>query len=107
MAETSYVVILVTTSSSEEAHNIADKLLTERKAACVNIVPGISSFFWWQNKRDTAQENLLIIKTKGSLLDEIISLVRQTHSYQVPEIVALPVIGGNSDCFKWIDEEVR
>jgi periplasmic divalent cation tolerance protein len=107
MKETCKIVIFVTTSSEPEAHKIAELLLSRRKAACVNIVPRIASSFWWQGKLDSAQESLLIIKTKASLLPEIVALVKTEHSYKVPEIIALPIIGGNVDYLKWIDDEVR
>ena len=105
--DTAYLVILVTTSSSEEAHKIASELLNRRKAACVNIVPGVSSLFWWQDTLDSASENLLIIKTKASLLDEIVTLVTQIHSYDIPEIIALPIVGGNRDYLEWVGKEVE
>ena len=107
MKNTNKIVILVTTRSEPEAHKIADLLLNRRKAACVNIVPKIESSFWWQGKLDSAQESLLIIKTKASLLSEIVDIVKAAHSYEVPEIMALPIIGGNEDYLKWIDDEVR
>ena len=99
-------VVVLITSTAEEAHKLAEALLTQRKAACVNIVPGVSSLFWWQDKLDSAQESLLIIKTKASLLNEIITLVREVHSYDVPEIIALPIVGGNQDYLEWIGKEV-
>jgi len=107
MKETGKIVIFVTTSSEPEAHKIADLLLSRRKAACVNIVPKVESSFWWQGKLDSAKESLLIIKTEASLLSEIVALVKTEHSYEVPEIIALPIIGGNEDYLKWIDDEVR
>jgi len=107
MKQTGAIVILVTASSEGEARKIAEQLLTRKKAACVNIVPRIHSSFWWQGKLDSAQESLLIIKTKASLLHEIIDLVKEIHSYEVPEIIALPIIGGNEDYLNWIDAEVR
>ncbi len=107
MKETGTIVIFVTTSSEPEAHKIADLLLSRRKAACVNIVPKVESSFWWQGKLDAAEESLLIIKTKASVLPEIIDLVKAAHSYEVPEIIALPIIGGNEDYLKWIEDEVR
>ena len=106
MKETGKIVIFVTTGSEPEAHKIADLLLTKRKAACVNIIPKVGSSFWWQGKLDSAQESLLVIKTKTSLLSEIIDLVKTAHSYEVPEIVALPIVGGNKDYLNWIDDEV-
>jgi len=107
MKQIGKVVIFVTTGTEEEAHKIAELLLTKRKAACVNIVPGVESSFWWQGKLDSARESLLIIKTRASLLSEIVELVKSIHSYEVPEIIALPIIGGNEDYLKWIDDEVR
>jgi periplasmic divalent cation tolerance protein len=107
MKETGKIVIFITTSSEPEAHKIADLLLTKRKAACVNIVPKVDSSFWWQGKLDSARESLLIIKTKASLLSEIVDLVKTAHSYEVPEIIALPIIGGNEDYLKWVGDEVR
>src|SRR4030043_1887084 len=97
MKDTGKVVILITTSTEEEAHKIAEQLLTKRKAACVNIVPKVDSSFWWQGKLDSAKESLLIIKTRASLLPEIIEPVKSVHSYEVPEIISLPIIGGNDD----------
>jgi periplasmic divalent cation tolerance protein len=106
MKQTGKVVIFVTTGTEAEAHKIAELLLTKRKAACVNIVPKVDSSFWWQGKLDSARESLLIIKTRASLLYEVIELVRSVHSYEVPEIIALPIIGGNEDYLNWIDAEV-
>ena len=107
MKETGKVVVFVAVGSEAEARKVADLLLTNRKAACVNIVPKVDSSFWWQGKLDSSQESLLIIKTKASLLPEIIDLVKAAHSYTVPEIIALPIVGGNEDYLKWIDSEVQ
>ena len=102
-----YLVVLVTAGSAEEASRIADGLLGQRKAACVNIVSGVRSLFWWQDSLDSTEENLLIIKTRASALNAVITLVRQMHSYDVPEIIALPITGGNPDYLEWIDREVE
>ena len=107
MEEFTYTVLFITASNGEEAHKIAEVLLNQRKVACVNIVPRVSSLFWWQGKLDSAQESLLIIKTKASLLPEIINLVKGVHSYEVPEIIALPIVGGNQDYLEWLDKEVK
>ena len=107
MMEESANVVVFITSTNEEAHKIAEALLTQRKAACINIVPGVSSLFWWQDKLDSAQESLLIVKTKASLLNEIVTLVREVHSDEVPEIIALPIVGGNQDYLEWIGKEVK
>jgi periplasmic divalent cation tolerance protein len=98
-------VVLVTTITREEAEKIAQLLLDRRKVACVNIVPGVHSVFWWQGKLDSAQESLLIAKTRTSLVPQVVDLVRGAHSYTVPEIIALPVVAGNQDYLEWIDQE--
>lgn len=107
MAEAGKIVVFITTGTGEEARKIAELLLGERKVACVNIVPKVDSLFWWQGKVDSAQESLLIVKTTAWLLPEVIELAKGIHSYEVPEIIALPVIGGNDDYLKWIDSEVQ
>ena len=99
------VVVFVTTSGEEEAEKIASLLLEKRKAACVNVVPRVSSRFWWQGKLDSVQESLLIIKTQATLVPELTEIVKKAHSYTVPEIVALPIVGGNKDYLDWVDQE--
>ena len=106
MKEPGEIVVFVTAGTEEEARRIAELLLDQRKAACVNVVPKVDSLFWWQGKLDSAQESLLIIKTKASLLPDVVSLVKGIHSYEVPEIIAMPIIGGNEDYLKWINSEV-
>ena len=105
--DTKYIVVFITVDSPETTQKITDKLLTERKAACVNIVPKVESHYWWQGKIESANELLLIVKTRAALLDELIVLVKQNHSYTVPEIIALPIIGGNEDYLKWADRETE
>ena len=70
-------------------------------------VPVVNSLVWCQGKLYSAQENRLVIKTKASRLNEIIRLVKELHSYDVPEIIALPIVGGNQNYLDWIDEEVK
>ena len=104
-ASTDKAVVLATTTTREEAEKIAQLLLDRRKVACVNIVTGVHSIFWWQGKLDSAQESLLVAKTRTSLVPQIVDLVRGAHSYTVPEIIALPVVAGNQDYLEWIDQE--
>ena len=107
MDPTDKIVILVTTDNKEEAGKIADMLVSHRIAACVNIVPEVNSTFWWQGQTDSARELLLIIKSKASLLSQITELIKEVHSYKVPEVIALPIVGGNDDYLDWIDNEVQ
>jgi periplasmic divalent cation tolerance protein len=103
MKEADKIVVVITTSSEEEAHKIAELLVNHKKAACVNIVPRVDSLFWWKDKFDSARESLLLVKTKASLFPEIVSLVKEIHSYEVPEIIALPIVAGSEDYLKWLD----
>jgi periplasmic divalent cation tolerance protein len=103
MTQSNLIIVLVTTKKSEEAQKIAEMLVNQRQAVCVNIIPEVNSYFRWQNKLETTQESLLIIKTKESLLPEVIKSVKKIHSYLVPEIIALPIIGGSQDYLDWLD----
>ncbi len=107
MEEFAYIVLFITTATTNEAQRISKVLLEQRKVACVNIVPRVNSLFWWENKLDLAHESLLIVKTKASLLNEVIRVIREIHSYDIPEIIALPIVGGNQDYLEWIGKEVK
>lgn len=107
MEKPAYIVLIITTPTNEEAQRISRALLEQRKVACVNIVPRVSSLFWWQGKIDSARESLLIVKTTASQLNELVTLVKEIHSYDVPEIVAMPIVGGNQDYLEWIGKEVK
>ncbi len=103
MKKTDRIIVLITAGSEEEAHIIAESLVRGKKAACVNIVPAVDSLFWWEGKIESARESLLLVKTKASLFPEIVELVKRTHSYEVPEIIAMPIISGSEDYVKWLD----
>jgi periplasmic divalent cation tolerance protein len=107
MAGADSIIVLITTGSEEEAHRIAQLLVKEQKAACVNIVPRVDSLFRWKGRLDAAHESLLLVKTSASLLSEIISLVKEAHSYEVPEIIALPIVGGSEEYLKWLDSALQ
>jgi periplasmic divalent cation tolerance protein len=107
MVKATYVVVFITASNEAEARRISEALLTQRKAACVNIIPRVNSAFWWQGKLESAAESLLIVKTRASLINEVVALVKENHSYTVPEIIALPILAGNPDYLEWIEKEVK
>ena len=104
MEDAAHIIILITTANADEAQQISRLLLEQRKIACANIIPEVNSRFWWHDQIESARESLLIAKTKASLLPEIIDIVKGAHSYTVPEIIALPVVGGNQDYLEWIDK---
>ncbi|MDZ7260583.1 MAG: divalent-cation tolerance protein CutA [candidate division KSB1 bacterium] len=101
------MVIFITTSSPEEAERIGRKIVEERLAACVNIISPIRSIFHWKGEICEEGEALLIAKSVKSKLEKIITRVKELHSYEVPEIIALPIVGGSEDYLKWVQEETQ
>jgi periplasmic divalent cation tolerance protein len=100
-----YIVVFITVSATAEAEKIATTLLKRRQAACVNIVPGVTSHFWWHDKLEKAGESLLVAKTRDNLLPDIVKTVKKLHGGEVPEVIALPIAGGNPDYLAWLESE--
>ena len=100
-------VVLVTASSEKEARKIGTALLKEKLAACVSVVPKISSSYWWKGKIETTSESLLLIKTEAARVPKLIRKVKQVHSYAVPEVIALPILEGNPEYLRWIGQSVK
>jgi periplasmic divalent cation tolerance protein len=100
------LLVLVTTGSWEEAEAIGGSLVGERLAACVNIVPGITSIYRWQGEVQRDQEWLLVVKSRRDVLDELVNRVRELHSYDLPETIALPLVGGSAPYLAWLVGEV-
>lgn len=96
--------LIMSTCPEKEAEGLAEKLLKERLVACVNIINGLISKYWWQGKLETDKESLLLMKTKPVLVDKVIERVRELHSYDVPEVIVCNIEQGNPDYFKWIGE---
>ena len=101
-----FVVVMVTSPDREEAGKIARTLLEKRQAACVSIHPRGESLFWWEGRIDRAEEFLLIAKTSRARLEGLTATVREIHGYKVPEIVALPLVGGSREYLEWLAGEV-
>jgi len=101
------IVIFVTAANKKEAEKIASALIKNKLAACVNIIENVNSLFWWQGKVDSAKEALLIVKTRKVLVPKLIKKVKLLHSYVVPEIIVLPIICGDKEYLKWINESTR
>jgi len=102
-----HIVILITTGSVDEGQNIARTLVDERLAACVNIISPIQSVYRWEGQVQDDQEVLLIVKTATEMLEPLAVRVKQLHSYEVPEIIALPIIAGATDYLDWIDKQTH
>ena len=98
-----HIVIYITSGNEEETEKIAAGLVRKGLAACVNIVPSIKSVYKWEGNICNDNELLLIAKSRRSLMREIIEWVKRNHSYETPEIIALPIIEGSNDYLKWID----
>ncbi|HEX7928561.1 MAG TPA: divalent-cation tolerance protein CutA [bacterium] len=96
--------VYMTASSVNEAKRISRALVEERLAACTNILPGMTSFYWWQGKIDEGHETVLIAKTREELVERLTARVKALHSYTIPCVVALPMVGGNPDFLKWIED---
>lgn len=102
----SHAVVFVTASSADEATQIGRALVDERLAACANVVPAVASTYWWQGKVEEAGEALIILKTRQDLVARLTDRVKTLHTYTVPEVIAVPILGGNPDYLRWIDESV-
>jgi len=101
------IVVLVTVGSEREAETIATALLEERLAACVNVTSPVRSLYLWEGRIADDQEWQLIIKTQARLFEALATRVRALHSYDVPEIIALPVLAGTTDYVDWIQKETE
>lgn len=101
------IVVFITTSSLDEAKMIGEHLVEEHLVACVNIVDGILSIFFWAGKLCSEHEKLLIVKSVKKRLPALIERVQSLHSYDVPEIIALPIVGGASEYLNWIETETE
>jgi periplasmic divalent cation tolerance protein len=101
------ILILSTTDTLELAQTIASVLVQAHEAACVNILPGIRSVYIWEGKECNEQECLLIIKSTSEKFEAVRALIRQMHSYQIPEIIAVPVSAGDPDYLAWIRSSLK
>jgi periplasmic divalent cation tolerance protein len=103
---TDYIQVTTVTSTQKEAENISRSLLDARLAACVQIYGPVSSSYWWRGVKESAQEWVCYIKTNLQLFPRVEETIRSLHSYELPEILASPVIAGNTDYLKWLENEL-
>lgn len=99
------IVVFCTTHSQDEAKHIATTLVNENLAACVNIIPNITSIYRWENELCTDYEFILIIKSVRQNLSPLVDKIKDLHSYDIPEILAVPVLGGSETYLNWLASE--
>ena len=99
------LMIYITTKDKDEARRIGKALVAEKLAACVNILDKMNSFYFWNGELCDDSETVLIAKTRDTLLSRVVRRVKELHTYEIPCIVALPIVGGNSDFLSWIKDE--
>jgi periplasmic divalent cation tolerance protein len=101
-----YNIVFMTTNTKEEAVKIVRALLEERLIACANIIDSVSSFFLWQGKIEKEKEALAIMKTHERLFDKLSKRVMELHNYEVPEILALPIVNGLPSYLDWMKDSL-
>jgi len=103
--EKNYIVVLVTTVSKQEAENIVEKLLEKQLIACANIT-AVYSLFHWSGKTEKSEEYLIVMKSRKDLFENLSETVKALHSYEIPEIIAVPVVEGSEAYLGWLDSWV-
>jgi periplasmic divalent cation tolerance protein len=99
---TDFILVLVTTANKEEAEKISRKLIEDKLIACANIINPITSHFHWSGKIDCAEECLVVMKSRTDLFGELVECVKSLHSYEVPEVLALPIVAGSESYLGWM-----
>ena len=99
-------IVLTTTGTREEAHQIARTLVERRRAACVSVVGPIESVYRWKQDVESAEEWMLLIKTTAAAFDDVWEIIREMHSYELPECIQLPIEAGSDAYLNWIGENV-
>ena len=103
----SYIQITTTTETKEQAEKIAQYLVETKLAACVQVTGPITSIYRWKGKVENAQEWLCLIKTQDDLYGKVEAAIKSLHSYEIPEIIAVPIVKGSKEYLKWIDNELE
>lgn len=100
------IVVFSTCGSKEEAGRLAERLVQERLAACVNVIAPVRSYYRWRGKMETAAEWMLLIKTSRPLFGRVQALLQSAHSYALPEVIAVPMVEGSKEYLAWFDKEL-
>lgn len=104
---TDKVVVYTTCGNITEAELIARNLIDNRVAACVNVIPGLLSYYRWQGKVENDTELLLMIKTSRELVEHVRGALEALHSYDLPEMIVIPIIDGSPNYLEWLDQELQ
>ena len=102
-----YIIVFVTTANKQEAEKISRNLLEAKLIACANILGPVASHFHWGGKVEQAEEFLVIMKSRSDLFEKLSTVVSKLHSYEVPEIIAIPVIAGSKPYLAWLENILR
>jgi periplasmic divalent cation tolerance protein len=102
-----YLQVFISVKTKENAKKIGKALLNKRLAGCVQIIGPIISQYWWKGKIELSEEWLCLIKSRRTLYEELEQTVKQMHTYEVPEVIALPIIDGNTDYLEWLRKELK
>lgn len=102
-----FIQIFVSCESREQAKSLVDSLLNDQIIACAQILPEMESFYRWQGQIESAREFLLILKTRQKHFSAIVEKIKKTHSYETPEIIAVPIVDGLPEYLSWINDEVK
>ena len=105
--KSAHLVVLCTTPNRDTAQKIADTLVGRKLCACVNVVGGVLSTFFWKSEVCREEEVLLIIKTSSSIYEELEQTIKEIHPYELPEIIALPIVAGDKEYLEWIDKNTN
>ncbi|HIP34606.1 MAG TPA: divalent-cation tolerance protein CutA [Methanothermococcus okinawensis] len=102
-----YIIVFITVPNLEVGEKIGNTLVEKKLAACVNIIPEIKSVYFWKGNVENDNEHLLIIKTRKDKFKSLEKKIKEIHPYEVPEIVAIPIVLGSTDYLNWIDETLE
>jgi periplasmic divalent cation tolerance protein len=105
--QTDYAIVLTTCANKREGERIAERLVADGAAACVNILDKVTSVYRWKGKIEKGTECLLVIKTRRDLTDRVEGTIKGFSSYECPEVVVVPVISGSDDYLRWIDDATQ
>ena len=103
---TNKIVVLSTCGSQEEAERLAREVVERRLAACVNVIPRVASFYRWQGKLESAEEWLLLIKSTRERFEDLKNALEKAHTYELPEVIALPVVDGSANYLNWLESNL-